>query len=56
MKPKRFFEKEYMTIHQKNYFTNKSDAFHIENFWKMDSLNLNDYGRMNNEVIDIFQS
>ena len=46
---------------KKNYVTNKSDVFYLDEIWSMDLLDLNDFGPNNDEVhrynlvvIDIF--
>ena len=46
---------------KKNYATNKTDVYHIDDIWKLDILDLKDYGPGNNRgfryvlvIIDIF--
>ena len=34
---------------KKNYITNKTDVYHIDDIWSLDTLNLKDYGPENNK-------
>ena len=33
---------------KKNYLTNKTDVYHIDDIWNLDTLDLKDYGPENN--------
>ena len=39
---------EFFQNHIKNYTTDKTDVYHIDNIWSLDILDLKDYGEDNN--------
>ena len=45
---KIFINEIYFKPPKKNYATNKTDAYHIDDIWKLDILDLKDYGPKNN--------
>ena len=56
-----FIDEIYSKPPKKNYPTNKTDVYHIDDTWSSDALDLKDYGSENNRgytyvlvVIDIF--
>ena len=58
---KIFINEIYSKPPKKNYATNKTDVYHIDDIWSLDLLDLKDYGPENNRnyryvlvIIDIF--
>ena len=47
-KRKTFVNEVYSKGPKKNYATNKTDVFYIDNIWSLDILDLKDYGPENN--------
>ena len=45
---KIFINEIYSKPPKKNYITNKTDAYHIDDIWSLDILDLKDYGQENN--------
>ena len=45
---KIFINEIYSKPPKKNYFTNKTDVYHIDDIWSLDILDLKDYGQENN--------
>ena len=45
---KIFINGSYSKGPKKNYATNKTDVYHIDNTWSLDILDLKDYGPENN--------
>ena len=45
---KIFINEIYSKPPKKNYATNKTDVYHIDNIWSLDILDLKDYGPKNN--------
>ena len=45
---KLFINEIYSKPPKKNYFTNKTDVYHIDDIWSLDILDLKDYGPENN--------
>ena len=45
---KIFINEIYSKPPEKNYFTNKTDVYHIDDIWSLDILDLKDYGPENN--------
>ena len=45
---KRLINEIYSKPPKKNYFTNKTDVYHIDDIWSIDILDLKDYGPENN--------
>ena len=45
---KRFINEIYSKSSKKNYPTNKTDVYHIDENWSLDILDLKDYGPKNN--------
>ena len=46
---KTFINEIYSKPPKKNYNTNNSDVYHIDDIWSLDILDLKDYGRKNNK-------
>ena len=44
----KFVSKIYSKPPKKNYATNKTDVYHIDDIWSLDILDLEDYGPENN--------
>ena len=60
---KTFINEIYSKPPKKNYATNKTDVYHIDDIWSLDILDLKDYGPENNRgyryvlvIITIFQN
>ena len=60
---KIFINEFYSKPPEKNYSTNKTDVYHIDDKWSLDILDLKDYGPENNKgyryvsaIIDIFSN
>ena len=58
---KTFIDEIYSKGPKRNYLTNKTDVYHIDDVWSLDILDLKDYGPENNRnyryvlvVINIF--
>ena len=45
---KIFINEIYSKPPEKNYITNKTDVYHIDDIWSLDTLDLKDYGPENN--------
>ena len=45
---KIFIKEIYSKGPKRNYFTNKTDVYHIDDIWSLDILDLKDYGPENN--------
>ena len=45
---KIFIYKIYSKAPKRNYSTNKTDVYHIDDIWSLDILDLKDYGPENN--------
>ena len=45
---KIFINESYSKAPKNNYPTNKADAYHIDDIWSLDILNLKEYGVENN--------
>ena len=45
---KKLINENYSKPPEKNYATNKTDVYHIDDIWNFDSLDLRDYGPENN--------
>ena len=45
---KIFINEMYSRPRKKNYSTNKTEVFHIDDIWRLDILDLKDYGPENN--------
>ena len=45
---KNFINEIYSKLPTKNYATNKTDAYHIDDIWSLDISDLKDYGPENN--------
>ena len=45
---KKFINENYSKGPKKNYATNKTDVYHIDDIWSLDNLDLKDYGPENN--------
>ena len=45
---KLFLNEIYFKPPKKNYATNKTDVYHIDDIWSLDILDLKDYGSENN--------
>ena len=45
---KIFINEIYSKLPKKNYATNKTDVYHIDDTWSLDILDLKDYGPKNN--------
>ena len=43
-----FVNEIYSKVPKQNYCTNKTDVYHIDDFWSLDILDLKDYGPENN--------
>ena len=50
---KIFINEIYSKPPRRNYTTNKTDVFHIDDIWSLDILDLKDYGPENNRVTDM---
>ena len=46
---KLFINEIYSKPHRKNYNTNKTDVYHIDDIWNLDIVDLKDYGSENNK-------
>ena len=46
---KIFINQIYLKPFKKNYATNKTDVYHIDDIWSLDNLDLKDYGPENNK-------
>ena len=60
---KIFTNEIYSKPPKRNYVTNKTDVYHIDDIWSLDILDLNDYGPENNRgyryvlvIINIFSN
>ena len=51
---KIFINEIYSKPPKKNYATNKTDVYHIEDFWSLEILDLKDYGPKTIEDTDMF--
>ena len=47
---KFFINKIYSKPPKKNYQTNKTDVYHIDDIWSLDKINLKGYGPENNRA------
>ena len=51
---KTFLNEIYSKPPKKNYATNKTDVYNINEIWSLDKLDLKDYGPKKPEDIDMF--
>ena len=51
---KIFINEIYSKPSKKNYSTNKTDVYHIDDMWSLDISDLKDYGPEKREFIDMY--
>ena len=51
-----FINEIYSKPPKKNYATNKTDVYHIDDFWSLDILDLKNYGPENKKRLQVYFS